>query len=97
MQEIKNILQSHEVNIKYDCSGGYENCGQEKMLKLRYAEKNIRDNDGKHICRKCQLKNNNPMKNKEVQAKVKRTCMERYGSTLPINSQDNIEKRREKF
>lgn len=97
MQEIKNILQSHEVKIKYDCSGGYENCGQEKMLKFRYAEKNIRDNDGKHICRKCQLKNNNPMKNKEVQAKVKRTCMERYGSTLPINSQDNIEKRREKF
>jgi hypothetical protein len=97
MQEIKNILQSHEVKIKYDCNGGYENCGQEKMLKLRYAEKNIRDNDGKHICRNCQLKNNNPMKNKEVQAKVKRTCMERYGSTLPINSQDNIEKRREKF
>lgn len=97
LQEITNILQGHEVKIKYDCDGGYENCGQEKMLKLKYAEKNIRDNDGKHICRKCQLKNKNPMKKKEIRDKVKRTCVERYGSTLPINSQDNIEKRREKF
>jgi hypothetical protein len=67
------------------------------MLKLKYAEKNFRDNGGKHICRKCQLRTKNPMKKQEVKDKVKKTCLEKYGEILPINSKINIEKRREQF
>lgn len=96
LQEILGILQSHEVKIKYDCDGGFENCGQEKMLKLKYAEKNFKDNESKHICRKCQLKNKNPMKNKDVQEKVKKTCEERYGG-MPMNSKERIEERKQLF
>lgn len=95
LQPIDNILQSHEVKIKYDCDGGFERCGQEVVLKLKYAEKNFKNN-GKHICRQCQLKIKNPMKKKEVQEKVKKTCLEKYGS-LPLNSEANIQKRREQF
>lgn len=97
LQETTNVLQSHEVKIKYDCDGGNEHCGQEKMLKLKYAEKNFRDNDGKHICRKCQLKIKNPMKKQEIKDKVKKTCLEKYGTTLVINSAENIEKRKQKW
>ena len=45
LQEIVGILQSYEVKIKYDCDGEFENCGKEKMLKLRYADKNFKDNN----------------------------------------------------
>ncbi len=96
LQEILGILQSHEVKIKYDCDGGFDQCGKEKMLKLKYAEKNFKDNNGKHICRKCNLKNKNPMKNKEVQEKVKKTCEERYGG-MPMNSKERIEERKQLF
>jgi hypothetical protein len=96
LQEILGILQSHEVKIKYDCDGGFENCSQERMLKLRYAEKNFNDNGGKHICRKCQLKAKNPMKKQEIKDKVKKTCEEKYGG-MPMNSQEQIKKRKEKF
>lgn len=97
LQQINGILQSHEVKIKYDCAGGFEKCGQEVMLKLKYAEKNYKDNGGKHICRQCQLKTKNPMKKKEIQEKVKKTCLEKYGTELPLNSEVNIQKRREQF
>lgn len=96
LQEILGILQSHEVKIKYDCDGGFDQCGKEKMLKLKYAEKNFKDNNGKHICRKCNLKNKNPMKSKEVQEKVKKTCEERYGG-MPMNSKERIEERKQLF
>lgn len=97
LQEIINVVKSHEVKIKYDCNSGFDTCNQEKMLKLRYAEKNFLDNNGKHICRKCQLRFKNPMKNKVIQEKVKKTCMERYGVASPVNLKVNIEKRKEKF
>ena len=96
LQEIVGILQSYEVKIKYDCDGKFENCGKEKMLKLRYAEKNFKDNNGKHICRQCQLRLKNPMKKQEIKNKVKKTCEEKYGG-MPMNSQENIQKRKEKF
>ena len=96
LQEIAGILQGHEVKIKYDCNGGFENCGQERMLKLRYADKNFKDNGGKHICRKCQLRAKNPMKRQEIKDKVKKTCEEKYGG-MPLNSQEQIQKRKEKF
>ena len=97
LQEISGVLQGHEVKIKYDCEGGFEQCGQEKMLKLKYAEKNFKDNDGKHICRKCFLKYKNPMKKDEVKEKVKKTCVEKYGNSMPMNNKENIEKRKELF
>lgn len=96
LEEISGKLQSHDVKIKYDCNGSFDTCGQEKILKLRYAEKNFKDNDGKHICRKCFLKNKNPMKKQEIKEKVKKTCKEKYGC-LPINTQENIEKRKQLF
>jgi hypothetical protein len=96
LEEISGKLQSHDVKIKYDCNGSFDTCGQEKILKLRYSEKNFKDNDGKHICRKCFLKNKNPMKKQEIKEKVKKTCKEKYGC-LPINTQENIEKRKQLF
>lgn len=39
MHNKSNKEMQHEVKIKYDCSGGYENCGQEKMLKLNQKTK----------------------------------------------------------
>ena len=97
LQEISGVLQGHEVKIKYDCTGSFDLCGQEKMLKLKYAEKNFKDNDGKHICRKCFLKYKNPMKKDEVKEKVKKTCVEKYGNSMPMNNKENIEKRKELF
>lgn len=96
LQEILGILQGQEVKIKYDCDGGFETCSQERMLKLRYAEKNFKDNGDKHICRKCQLRAKNPMKRQEIKDKVKKTCEEKYGG-VPMNSQEQIQKRKEKF
>lgn len=96
LQNIEGILQSHEVKIKYDCNGGFDQCGASRMLKLKYAEKNFKDNDGKHICRQCVLTNKNPMKNEKIKEKVKKTCIDRYGG-IPLNSKENIEKRKEQF
>ena len=39
LQSIDGVLQSYEVKIKYDCDGGFEKCGQEVILKFKYAEK----------------------------------------------------------
>ena len=96
LEEISGKLQGHEIKIKYDCDGGFENCNQEKIIKLKYAEKNFKDNNGKHICRKCQLKNKNPMKRQEVKEKVKKTCEEKYGG-MPMNSKERIEERKQLF
>lgn len=96
LEKIEGKLQGHDVKIKYDCNEGFDTCNQEKIIKLRYAEKNFKDNSGKHICRKCQLKFKNPMKRQEIKDKVKKTCEEKYGG-MPMNSQEHIEKRKEKF
>lgn len=97
LEEIGGKLPGHEVRIKYDCAGGFETCGQERMLKLRYAEKNFEDNGGVHICRKCFLKTKNPMKKKEVRDKIKKTCLERYGTETPMNRPELVDKRNAKF
>jgi hypothetical protein len=96
LEKTEGKLQGHDVKIKYDCDGNFENCGQEKIIKLRYAEKNFNDNNSKHICRKCQMKNKNPMKRQDVKEKVKKTCLEKYGG-MPMNSQEQIEKRKQLF
>ena len=97
LEKIKGRLPGHEVKIKYDCDGGFDTCGQERMLKLRYAEKNFRDNGGKHICRRCFLKTKNPMRSKEAKEKIRKTCLKKYGTEMPMNSRENIEKKREMF
>lgn len=97
LEEISGKLPGHEVRIKYDCDGGSEICGQERMLKLRYAQKNFNDNGGRHICRKCFLKTKNPMKAKGAKEKAKKTCLEKYGTEMPMNKRELIEERSAKF
>ena len=96
LQDITGVLQGQEVKIKYDCCGNFETCGQERMLKLKYAEKNFKDNQQKHICRKCQLKFKNPMFKNEIKEKVKETCEQRYGG-LAMNTPESIENRKKMF
>lgn len=97
LEKIEGKLPGHEVKIKYDCAGGFESCGQERMLKLRYAEKNFKDNGGRHICRKCFLRCKNPMKSKEAREKARKTCLEKYGTEIPMNKKELIEERKAKF
>jgi hypothetical protein len=96
LEKIEGKLQGHDIKIKYDCNEGFDTCNQEKIIKLRYAEKNFKDNNGKHICRKCQLKFKNPMKRQDIKDKVKKTCEEKYGG-MPMNTKERIEERKVKF
>jgi hypothetical protein len=97
LEKIDGKLPGHEVKIKYDCEGGFDECGRERMLKLRYASKNFNDNGEKHICRRCFLKAKNPMKKKEIKEKVKKTCLKKYGTEMPVNKKEFVEKRNAKF
>lgn len=80
------------VKIKYDC------CNKEHILKWKDAKKNFEVNVGKHICRICKLTSSeNPAKRPEVKEKAKKTIEQKYGGVLPINTPDQISKRKEKF
>ena len=96
-QSIEGILPGQKVKIKYDCDGGFERCGKEFAILLRYAEKNAKDNGGQHVCRQCVLRSKNPMNRQEVKDKLKNTNLERYGATTAMNTQENIEGRRQLF
>lgn len=87
----ESVKTTSLIKIKYDC------CGKEHTLKHKDAKKNFEKNEGKHICRPCWLKNNNPAKNKEVQDKIKKTNLERYGATTALNSKENIANRVEQM
>jgi hypothetical protein len=90
LQEIsENIFSTTLVKIQYDCNGDFERCGKEWTLKYKDAKANFDKNGGKHICRQCGLKNNNPASRPEVRAKVKQTCMEKYGTTCALNTAEN--------
>lgn len=97
LEEIKGKLPGQRVLIKYDCEGNFENCGKESTPIFKVAEKNFQANSGKHICRSCQLKIKNPMKDKKVQEKIKQTCLEKYGSETALNSKENIENRKKQY
>lgn len=97
LQEIKGILPGFFIKIKYDCIGQYEKCGKEHSLKLKDAEKNYTKNNSKHICRQCTLKLNNPMYKKENVVKVQNTNKDKYGTTLAMNTKENIAKRVDKM
>lgn len=98
LQEIpKGILPGQRVKIKYDCNGGFKMCGKESSPLYKVAKKNADAHGGKHICRSCQMRANNPAKRKEVQEKIKKTCLERYGAETAMNTEENIEKRRKLF
>ena len=98
LQEIpKGILPGQRVKIKYDCNGGFKMCGKESTPLYKVAKKNADAHGGKHICRSCQMRANNPAKRKEVQEKIKKTCLERYGAETAMNTEENIEKRRKLF
>ncbi len=75
------------VKIKYDC------CGKLHELKWKDADKNYQKNGNKHICRPCWLKNDNPSTRQEVLDKMKKTCLERYGVTCALNTEENTKSR----
>lgn len=93
LEEIpENVKTTTIVKIKYDCHE------EERLMKWSDANKNFQKNNGKHICRKCWLKSDdNPAKNKEIIDKIKKTNMEKYGNVMPMNSQENIEKKRQQL
>lgn len=93
LQEIQiGTFTSTLVKIKYDCHE------EERLMKYSDAKKNFEKNNGKHICRKCWLKSDaNPAKQNESKEKIKKTNMEKYGTAMPVNSKENIEKRKEQF
>lgn len=87
----ENVKTTTLIQIKYDC------CDKEHTLKHKDASNNFEKNNGKHICRPCWLKSNNPAKRKEVQDKMKQTNLERYGATTALNTKENIDNRVEKM
>lgn len=92
LQDVSNVpFTTTLIKIKYDC------CNKEHTLKWKDAKKNYEANVGKHICRTCKLKSNNPAKREDVKAKAKKTIEEKYGGVLPINTPDQIAKKREKL
>ena len=86
----ENPLTTTKVKIKYDC------CDKEYTLKWKDANANFLKN-GKHVCRTCWLKSNNPAKQDSAKQKQRQTCLEKYGITMSMNSQENIEKRKKLF
>jgi hypothetical protein len=97
LDKIDGILPSQFVRVKYECDGGFERCGKEWRLKLKDVIKNHENNNGKLICHKCQLRDKNPMKRKDVQEKIKKTSLERYGTTCPLNTKELIDERSKKY
>jgi hypothetical protein len=97
LQELDGILLSQVVQIKYDCDGGHDRCGKEWEFKLKDAKKNFEKNDGKHICRKCTLKTKNPMFDNKNVEKIKKTNLERYGTEMPLNSEELVKQRQSMF
>jgi hypothetical protein len=98
LQEIPaDVKTTTVINIKYDCAGGFERCGKEWVLKYKDAKLNFEKNGGKHICRKCGLTNNNPGSTPEAIAKRQKTCLKRYGTTDPLNSEENVKIRVQKM
>ena len=89
LEEIpSDVKTSTRLKIKYDC------CGREHVLKYCDAKENFEKNGGKHICRPCGLKLNNPAKRQEVRDKIKKTTVERYGTTCALNKPEHVEARR---
>lgn len=97
LKEIAGKLPDQDVRIKYDCAGGFKMCGQERTMNIEWAQTNFEKNGGKHICRSCVMSANNPMKRKEVQDKIKKTCLEKYGTEMPVNKKELVEERKAKF
>jgi len=87
----KSLFSTTLVHIKYDC------CGKEHILKWKDADKNFKKNGGKHVCRPCWLKSDNPAKKQSSKDKAKQTNLKRYGTTMPMNQEHLIEERRQKF
>ena len=92
-----DVKTTTQIVIRYDCDGGNDRCGKLWTLKYKDAKKNFDKNKGKHICRQCSLKKNNPAKRKDVQEKIKQTNLERYGATCALNTEENIAARVDKM
>lgn len=86
-----NTPDNEFVFIECDITG--------KTKKTRYgaAKENVKKNNGQYITNWGLMKLNNPMKNKSVQDKIKQTCLEKYGTTCPMNTKENIQDRVEKM
>lgn len=72
-------------------------CGKTKKTSYGAAKQNVERNNGQYITNWGLLFINNPAKQDAVKEKMKKTCLEKYGSTTAMNSKENIEKRKEKF
>ena len=97
LQSVENILTGQHIKIKYDCNGGFKTCGTEATPIYQVAKKNADAHNGLHICRSCQMRANNPAKREAVKEKIKKTNLERYGSTTAMNTTENIENRKKLF
>lgn len=92
-----NVLPGQKVRIRYDCDGTSKWCGKDNTTLYRVAKKNADKHGGKHICRSCQLRANNPGTRDDVKAKIKKTIDDKYGGVMPMNNEQNIEERKKKF
>ena len=91
-QEIPSTTPDNEfVFIECDITG--------KTKKTRYgvAKANVNKNNGKYITNWGLTKLKNPMSRQDVKDKVKKTNLEKYGVSCPLNTKDNIENRIEKM
>lgn len=88
VEKLPEILKTTTiVKIKYDC------CEKLHELKWKDADKNYQKNGGKHICRPCWLKTDNPATKQEVQDKIKQTTLEKYGVSCVLNTKENTKNR----
>jgi len=92
-----NVKTTTHVVIRYDCNGGFERCSKLWTLKFKDADKNFKKNKGKHICKKCSMSADNPASKPEVRAKMEKTCIERYGTSCVLNTEENTAARVEKM
>jgi len=86
-----NTPDNEFVFIECDITG--------KTKKTRYgkAKENVKRNNGKYITNWGLAKLNNPMHKKEIKEKVKKTTLEKYGTTCVMNTAENIKSRNEKM
>jgi len=71
--------------------------GKTKKTKYGKAKANVAKNNGQYITNWGIAKLDNPMKRKDVQDKIKQTCLEKYGTECSLNTKKNMEKRLEKM
>ncbi len=83
----KIIADKRPVLIQCSC------CGENKQTTFRDAIINYNRNNKNFICRKCTLITNNPVFNKNIISKIKKTNLKKYGTECSMNSIEIISNR----